>query len=134
MVRSMHPVDQIVAKRVRLARIEAGLSQTALGEALGVSFQQIQKYERGVNRISAGKLSKIAELMGRDIAFFFTLSATPEHGLLANACEVEDAPATKLDAEIARLLVRTQNEPLKRSILSLLQAVAEPGDVGGKTN
>lgn len=126
MTRSMHPVDLVVAKRVRLARIEAGLSQTALGDALGVSFQQVQKYERGTNRISAGKLARIAELVGRDISYFFTRKASPEQGLLMNACEDEEASVTRIDAEIARLLLRTQNEPLKRSILSLLQTVAEP--------
>ena len=61
--RSRDPRDIDIAKRVRALRLQRGLSQTELGEVLGVTFQQVQKYERGTNRISAGRLYRIAGVL-----------------------------------------------------------------------
>lgn len=58
-----HEIDKVVGERMRHRRQQLGLSQGALGEAVGLTFQQIQKYERGKNRVSAGKLVKIAEVL-----------------------------------------------------------------------
>src|SRR5215475_13236549 len=69
--RSRDPVDAEVAKRVRALRLERGLSQTELSDALGVTFQQVQKYERGANRISAGRLFRIAKVFDVPVTFFF---------------------------------------------------------------
>lgn len=66
-----HPVDRHVGRRVQEKRLDLGLSQTALGKAVGVSFQQMQKYEKGQNRISASKLFEIADFLKVDIPFFF---------------------------------------------------------------
>jgi transcriptional regulator with XRE-family HTH domain len=65
------PRDTEIAKRVRALRLERGLSQTELGEVLGVTFQQVQKYERGTNRISAGRLYRIAEVLDVPVSFFY---------------------------------------------------------------
>ena len=64
-------VDKAVGARVRLRRMELGVSQSALGDALGVTFQQIQKYEKGTNRISASRLQRIADELKVPVAFFF---------------------------------------------------------------
>lgn len=64
-------IDLIIGKRVRMRRTILGLSQEALGDALGVTFQQIQKYERGVNRISASRLYGLAKVLAVTITFFF---------------------------------------------------------------
>jgi transcriptional regulator with XRE-family HTH domain len=69
--RSRDPIDAEIAKRVRALRLQRGLSQTELSDALGVTFQQVQKYERGMNRISAGRLCRIAEVLDVPVAFFF---------------------------------------------------------------
>jgi transcriptional regulator with XRE-family HTH domain len=69
--RSRDPIDAEVAKRVRALRLQRGLSQTELSDALGVTFQQVQKYERGANRISAGRLFRIAKVLDVPVAFFF---------------------------------------------------------------
>jgi transcriptional regulator with XRE-family HTH domain len=63
--------DKLVAARVRAARMAAGLSQERLGNALGVTFQQVQKYEKGVNRVGPGRLQKIADITNKPITFFF---------------------------------------------------------------
>lgn len=64
-------VDIHIGNRLRFARIVAGMSQDAVGEALGVTFQQIQKYEKGINSIRAGKLLTLAKILKVDISFFF---------------------------------------------------------------
>jgi transcriptional regulator with XRE-family HTH domain len=69
---SQDPRDIEIGKRVRAMRLQRGLSQTELGEYLNVSFQQVQKYERGANRISAGRLQLISDLLKVPITFFFT--------------------------------------------------------------
>lgn len=66
-----HPVDEYVGKRVRQRRWMVGFSQQQLGEAVGIKFQQIQKYETGMNRISASRLWDIAETLSVPITFFF---------------------------------------------------------------
>ncbi len=66
-----HPVDEYVGKRVRQRRWMVGFSQQQLGEAVGIKFQQIQKYETGMNRISASRMWDIAEALGVSVTFFF---------------------------------------------------------------
>jgi transcriptional regulator with XRE-family HTH domain len=66
-----HPIDVHVGSRVRLRRTLLGLSQTALGDALGLTFRQVQKYERGKNRISASKLWKLSQILDVPVSFFF---------------------------------------------------------------
>ena len=61
------PVDVEVGQRIRIERLQSGLSQTSLAEQLGVTFQQVQKYEKGVNRVGAGRLTKIAKVLGKEI-------------------------------------------------------------------
>ncbi|MBP6860179.1 MAG: helix-turn-helix transcriptional regulator [Candidatus Pacebacteria bacterium] len=70
-VRAARPIDGHVGSRVRLRRMLLGVSQEKLGEALGVTFQQIQKYERGANRVSASKLWEIGKALDVPISYFF---------------------------------------------------------------
>ena len=65
------PVDVEVGQRIRIERLQSGLSQTSLAEQLGVTFQQVQKYEKGVNRVGAGRLTKIAKVLGVPVSSFF---------------------------------------------------------------
>ena len=67
-----HPVDVFVGQRVRMRRVMCGLSQTALADKIGLTFQQLQKYESGVNRISASKLWLIAQQLDSPVQWFFT--------------------------------------------------------------
>lgn len=64
-------IDLRVSKRLRAARMMAGISQEKAGEHLGLTFQQLQKYERGANRISAGKLAMLAQFYGKPVEWFF---------------------------------------------------------------
>jgi len=92
--RNANAYDDHVAKRIRMARKARGLSQTEFGEPLGISFQQIQKYESGKNRVSAGRLFEMANLLEVDVSFFFeglepiSRSKKPLPVVLSNAEEL----------------------------------------------
>ena len=66
-----NPVDQHVGSRVRLRRMLLGMSQEQLGQSIGITFQQVQKYEKGVNRIGASRLFQISEILDVPVQFFF---------------------------------------------------------------
>ena len=68
----IHPTDSHVGKRVRIRRLMLGLSQSELAEALGLTFQQVQKYEKGANRISASRLQQIAQILRMPVEYFST--------------------------------------------------------------
>ena len=70
-VKRPDPVDIEVGHRIRIERLARGLSQTALANQQGVTYQQVQKYEKGVNRVGAGRLTKIAEVLGIEVGTFF---------------------------------------------------------------
>jgi transcriptional regulator with XRE-family HTH domain len=70
MKKAASPVDRYVGSRVRLRRITVGMSQERLGEALGVTFQQVQKYEKGMNRISMSRMQRIAQVLGVPVSYF----------------------------------------------------------------
>ena len=65
------PIDRYVGSRVRVRRLGLGMSQTKLGQAIGVTFQQVQKYESGANRVGASNLYKMAKALGVDVGFFY---------------------------------------------------------------
>lgn len=100
-----HPVDRHVGRRVCEKRISLGYNQSDLGRALGLTFQQIQKYEKGANRISASKLWDIARFFKVDIDYFFQGLADGQPGMAEGEAPAfqHDFPATRYTIEIARL-------------------------------
>jgi len=126
-----HLVDRHVGRRVQEKRLDLGLTQTALARAVGVSFQQVQKYEKGSNRVSASKLFEMAEFMKVDIPFFFD----GLNGAQIGVGEEEAPPfdhehrATKQSVEIARLAPRLppRNQKL---ILDMMREMLGEGDKG----
>lgn len=126
MSRRVHPVDRLVGQRVRMLRLNRGMSQTALANQLGLTFQQVQKYERGTNRISASKLVEIAKALDVDVAGLFQDAIDPS-AAVANG-GFEDSPPTQVDVSIVRLLSQIRDSGLKRRVLALLTAVVETGE------
>ncbi|QBX37162.1 transcriptional regulator [Brevundimonas sp. S30B] len=100
-----HPVDRHVGRRVCEKRISLGYNQSDLGRALGLTFQQIQKYEKGANRISASKLWDIARFFKVDIGYFFDglTNAAPGVGEDEAPAFEHDYPSTRHTIELARL-------------------------------
>lgn len=128
-----NPIDRHVGGRVRMQRMLAGVSQEKLGEALGLTFQQVQKYEKGTNRISASRLQQIAKMLGVPVAFFFEGAPTGETttGGFADAAStdyVADFLATSEGVQLSKAFVRIKNPRVRRRIIDLVEALA--GEVG----
>jgi transcriptional regulator with XRE-family HTH domain len=122
-----HPVDRHVGRRVSEKRIGLGYNQSDLGRALGLTFQQIQKYEKGANRISASKLWDIARFFKVDIGYFFEgLGSSVHSGAAENEGGVvdHDYPSTRYSIEIARLAPRLSARQQKLA-LELLREMSE---------
>ena len=98
-----HPVDRHVGRRLADIRVERGYSQTELGRALGLTFQQVQKYEKGTNRISASKLWVAADFLGVEISYFFE-ALTRGAPILGPGELVVNGVVTRSTLELTRLL------------------------------
>ena len=109
-----HPVDVHVGKRVRHRRWMVGMTQQQLGDIVGIKFQQIQKYETGMNRISASRLWDIAQALDVSISFFFEGFEGEEHAT--------EAPVTTRDAQRGDLLADKEALELVRSYYSIPEA------------
>jgi transcriptional regulator with XRE-family HTH domain len=114
-----HPIDRHVGQRVRLARISRSLSQTALADAVGVTFQQVQKYEKGTNRVSASRLFEFAEVFGVEVSYFFA-GAADESGGPRGRTPQDDYAFERIDIEILQSLRRIEDARLKRRLLNLI--------------
>lgn len=126
-VKRPDPVDIEVGHRIRIERLSRGLSQTALANQLGVTFQQVQKYEKGVNRVGAGRLTKIAEVLGIQVGTFFSGQETHE-GEQSRASG-ESSPLKLLTVSGAFRLLRAYAEiedaNLRRSIVDLVEQITK---------
>ena len=124
-VKRPDPVDIDVGHRIRIERLARGLSQTALANQLGVTFQQVQKYEKGVNRVGAGRLTKIAEVLGIEVGTFFggkeMLGSEPPK-------EGEASPLKLLTVSGAFRLLRgyaaIEDSNLRRAIVDLVEQIS----------
>jgi transcriptional regulator with XRE-family HTH domain len=119
------PLDVAIGARVRARRRMLGLSQTALGEELGVTFQQIQKYERGINRISGSTLIRLGKVLG-----------VPAGSLLGDDEVAGDAPPWAYlmksgVAETVDALASVRSPAIRRQIVALARALAENERNGG---
>src|SRR5688572_8284532 len=118
--RSPDPVDIQVGKSIRAYRILAGLSQTELAQQLGVTFQQLQKYEKGINRVGAGRLSKIARVLNIDVATLFGGQSAVANG------RGDSAPAAEFISDRhAMRLIRAYSEIDDRDIRQVLADFVE---------
>lgn len=124
------PIDKHVAGRVRLQRILVGMSQEKLGEALGITFQQVQKYEKGTNRIGAGRLQRIAETLNVPLSFFYegapkdeaAVQGFAEEGATAYVSEfVTSTEGLQLNMAFARIL----DARVRKRIIALVEVLAD---------
>lgn len=126
-----NPIDIHVGSRVRLRRKLLGVSQEKLADALGLTFQQVQKYERGVNRISASKLYDTAGFLGVEVGYFFEGLAGGEaaSGLAESGADRHASTflMTAEGVELASLFPRLTGKQ-RRRILELVRTPAEDGD------
>jgi transcriptional regulator with XRE-family HTH domain len=123
-----HPVDRHVGRRVCEKRISLGYNQSDLGRALGLTFQQIQKYEKGANRISASKLWDIARFFKVDIGYFFQGLSAAEPGMAEGDGAVfeHDFPSTRYTIEMSRLAPRLSTRQQKLALDLIREMAGKP--------
>jgi transcriptional regulator with XRE-family HTH domain len=128
-VKAPNPVDKYVGSRIRMRRIMLGMSQEKLGESLGLTFQQIQKNEKGTNRVGASRLQQISEILQVPVSFLF--EGGPGGAVNANGTTeapspayVSDFLATSEGLALTRAFTRINDSKLRRSIVDLVEQIA----------
>jgi transcriptional regulator with XRE-family HTH domain len=113
-------LDIELGRKVRALRLERDFSQEKLGEALGLTFQQVQKYEKGTNRISAGRLQRIAAILGVPASAFFTDTRAPD-ALVDGLCKLADAGAA---LRLLRAYSRIPSASVQQALMTLAEELA----------
>jgi len=126
-----NPIDKHVGSRVRMRRMMLGMSQEKLGNSLGLTFQQVQKYEKGTNRIGASRLQQISHILQVPVAFFF--EGAPNVGGAARMEGISEAPspayvadflATSDGLALTKAFMRIGDSKLRRRIVDLVEQIA----------
>jgi transcriptional regulator with XRE-family HTH domain len=125
-----NPIDRHVGSKVRMRRMMLGMSQEKLGDALGLTFQQVQKYEKGSNRIGASRLQQISLILQVPISFFFEGAPPPPgdqfgHGEAPSPVYVTDFLATADGLTLVKAFMRIENAKLRRRIVELVEEMAD---------
>jgi transcriptional regulator with XRE-family HTH domain len=124
-----NPIDKHVGSRVRMRRMMLSMSQEKLGDALGLTFQQVQKYEKGTNRIGASRLQQISHILQVPVSFFFegapNLSGRPEGmGEAPSPAYVSDFLATSDGLALTKAFMHIKDSKLRRRIVDLVEQIA----------
>jgi transcriptional regulator with XRE-family HTH domain len=120
------PIDALVGAKIRELRIASGISQQALANAIGTTFQQVQKYEKGRNRISASRLQAVASALGTNPAVFFQasdLSSPSDPRLSAEAMKFISSSECM---HLTRAFIAITNPAIRAAVLQLIIAIANP--------
>ena len=123
-----NPTDKHVGSRVRMRRMMLSMSQEKLGDALGLTFQQVQKYEKGTNRIGASRLQQIAQILQVPVSFFFEGAPHSGHGggmsEAPSPAYVSDFLATSDGLSLTKAFMRIKSSKLRRRIVDLVEQIA----------
>ncbi len=126
-----NPIDKHVGSRVRMRRMMLGMSQEKLGNNLGLTFQQVQKYEKGTNRIGASRLQQIAHIVQVPVSFFFegapAVPCSGRHDGMGEApspAYVSDFLATSDGLALTKAFTRISDSKLRRRIVDLVEQIA----------
>lgn len=129
MKKSPNPTDKHVGARVRMRRMMLGMSQEKLGDALDLTFQQVQKYEKGTNRIGASRLQQIAGALQVPVSFFFEELPISPASFNANGVTVpsfvDEFVTTSDGISIARCFTKISDPKVRRRIVDLIEQIAE---------
>jgi transcriptional regulator with XRE-family HTH domain len=126
-----NPIDKHVGSRVRMRRMMLSMSQEKLGDALGLTFQQVQKYEKGTNRIGASRLQQISHILQVPVAFFFEGAPNVQVGRGEHSGEapspayVSDFLATSDGLALTKAFTRISDSKLRRRIVDLVEQIAD---------
>jgi transcriptional regulator with XRE-family HTH domain len=125
-----NPIDAQVGSRLRLRRMMIGMSQERLGELLGLTFQQVQKYEKGVNRIGAGRLFEIARILGVPIFYFYETVSEQLAGSAPGFAENDSPPVLEFVSsgeglQLSLAYMRIKDPKVRKRVLDLVKSLAE---------
>jgi transcriptional regulator with XRE-family HTH domain len=129
-----NPIDIHVGSRIRLRRTMLGMSQEKLGEALGITFQQIQKYEKGTNRVGASRLQNISTILNVPVSFFFEDApgdpSTAQPGMAeANSSNyVVDFLSSSEGLQLNRAFIKIPDPKVRRKLVDLVKSLASEPD------
>lgn len=124
-----NPIDIHVGSRIRLRRTMLGMSQEKLGESLGITFQQIQKYEKGTNRVGASRLQNISSILNVPVSFFFE-DAPGDNSTSGGMAEAQssnyvvDFLSSSEGLQLNRAFVKIADPKVRRKIVDLVKALA----------
>ena len=118
-------VDTHVGARIRSRRLMLNLSQTKLADALGLTFQQVQKYEKGVNRVGASRLAQIAEILEVPVSWFFDGAGAKLRRSDGSENAIDQFVATTEGVALVRAFTAIGDAKLRRAIVALVQRIAE---------
>lgn len=122
-------IDIDVGRRIRLQRNVMGMSQTTLADALGITFQQVQKYEKGTNRVGASRLSNIARILNVPVSYFFG-DQSPVSAGLAPLDELAQFLSTAEGQDLNTAFARVKSATMRKKIVDLVKALAESRNDG----
>ena len=126
MTKKANPIDGQVGNRVRIRRMLIGMSQERLGDLLGLTFQQVQKYEKGVNRIGAGRLFEVARILNVPVDFFYEgLNAITEGGLGDGAPPVMEFISSGEGLQLSLAFMKIKDAKVRKRVLDLVKSLAE---------
>jgi transcriptional regulator with XRE-family HTH domain len=128
MKKAPNPIDKHVGARLRMRRLLVGMSQEKLGESLGITFQQIQKYEKGANRVSASRLQQLGQVLEVPAAFFFEGLGTPTTSGFAEPAArdyVVDFLSTSEGLQLNRSFALIRDAKVRKRILDLVASLAD---------
>lgn len=130
-----NPIDIHVGSRIRLRRTMLGMSQEKLGESLGITFQQIQKYEKGTNRVGASRLQNISNILNVPVSFFFE-DAPGDAGSGPTGMEeasssnyVVDFLSSSEGLQLNRAFVKISDQKVRRKVVELVKALAAEAEI-----
>ena len=127
-----NPIDAQVGNRVRIRRMLIGMSQEKLGDMLGLTFQQVQKYEKGVNRIGAGRLYEVSRILGVPIDFFYegVANATQPGGPTEAGPPVMEFVSSGEGLQLSVAFMKIKEPKVRKRVLDLVKSLAEEEDAG----
>jgi transcriptional regulator with XRE-family HTH domain len=125
--KTVNAVDRHVGARVRMQRIVRGFSQTDLGKAVGITFQQVQKYEKGTNRVSASRLQQIANVLEVTPDFFFDVASAKAVGKSGSreVAVIDEFISSRDGVALSQAFTRIRDVKIRRCIVLLVEQIAQ---------
>ncbi|AGA64154.1 putative HTH-type transcriptional regulator [Liberibacter crescens BT-1] len=121
---SPNPIDIYVGSRIRLRRTLLGMSQEKLGESLGITFQQVQKYEKGTNRVGASRLKNISTILNVPVSFFFEDAPSDSPSISSEANYIVDFLSSSEGLHLNRAFIRIEDHKVRQKVIELVKVLA----------